>query len=280
MPLKPTLRCAICGCAYTGYLVTRKRLYYYRCNKRNCKCNKSANQLHEMFSRLLQNYRVDSTYNGLLKEQLEFTYNNLTEKNTDFKKELTSKLGELETKIKSVKERFAVGEIERNLYTEVSAKLDKEKSGIEFEIEKSGKRVSNLQKLIDYTMDLSSKLHTTWELSEYTDKQNLQKIVFPEGLQYHKKTDEYLTPRINRVFEFALYISKHYEGEKEGVFDNYVENSHSVPGTGLEPVRPQWPQDFKSCVSTNSTTQAGCKLTRNFHRHHEPVEWPGRVIFV
>ncbi|HLG34798.1 MAG TPA: recombinase family protein, partial [Bacteroidia bacterium] len=195
LPLKPTLRCAICGCAYTGYLVTRKRLYYYRCNKRNCKCNKSANQLHEMFSRLLQNYRVDSTYKGLLKEQLEFTYNNLTEKNTDFKKELTSKLGELETKIKSVKERFAVGEIDRNLYAEVSAKLDKQKSGIEFEIEKSGKRVSNLQKLIDYTMDLSSKLHTTWELSEYTDKQNLQKIVFPEGLQYHKKTDEYLTPR-------------------------------------------------------------------------------------
>ena len=23
-----------------------------------------------------------------------------------------------------------------------------------------------------------------------------------------------------------------------------------VPGAGLEPARPQWPQDFKSCVST------------------------------
>ena len=25
---------------------------------------------------------------------------------------------------------------------------------------------------------------------------------------------------------------------------------------GLEPARPQWSQDFKSCVSTNSTTRA------------------------
>ena len=25
---------------------------------------------------------------------------------------------------------------------------------------------------------------------------------------------------------------------------------------GLEPIRPQWSQDFKSCVSTNSTTEA------------------------
>ncbi len=34
-----------------------------------------------------------------------------------------------------------------------------------------------------------------------------------------------------------------------------------VPGAGIEPARPQWPQDFKSCVSTNSTTRAGkgCK---------------------
>ncbi len=30
----------------------------------------------------------------------------------------------------------------------------------------------------------------------------------------------------------------------------------NVPGAGLEPARPQWPQDFKSCVSTNSTTRA------------------------
>ena len=29
-----------------------------------------------------------------------------------------------------------------------------------------------------------------------------------------------------------------------------------VPGAGLEPALPQWEQDFKSCVSTNSTTRA------------------------
>ena len=29
-----------------------------------------------------------------------------------------------------------------------------------------------------------------------------------------------------------------------------------VPGAGLEPARPQWTQDFKSWVSTNSTIRA------------------------
>ena len=31
---------------------------------------------------------------------------------------------------------------------------------------------------------------------------------------------------------------------------------HFVPGVGLEPTRPKRPQDFKSCVSTNSTIRA------------------------
>ena len=41
---------------------------------------------------------------------------------------------------------------------------------------------------------------------------------------------------------------------------SHLLNTHTstvfVPGGGLEPPRPQWPQDFKSCVSTNSTIRA------------------------
>jgi NAD-dependent deacetylase len=36
-----------------------------------------------------------------------------------------------------------------------------------------------------------------------------------------------------------------------------------VPGIGLEPIRPQWTQDFKSCVSTNSTTWAFSAFKKN-----------------
>ncbi len=35
-----------------------------------------------------------------------------------------------------------------------------------------------------------------------------------------------------------------------------VAGASDVPGAGLEPARPQWPQDFKSWVSTNSTIRA------------------------
>ncbi len=36
-----------------------------------------------------------------------------------------------------------------------------------------------------------------------------------------------------------------------------------VPGAGVEPAPPQWRQDFKSCVSTNSTIRASSLKLRS-----------------
>ena len=60
-----------------------------------------------------------------------------------------------------------------------------------------------------------------------------------------------------------------------------------VPGTGIEPVRPQWPRDFKSLVSTNSTiwaTFSGYKGTpfarmpkgNGARKHNTCLKFPAR----
>ena len=61
-----------------------------------------------------------------------------------------------------------------------------------------------------------------------------------------------------------------------------------VPGTGIEPVRPQWPRDFKSLVSTNSTiwaTFSGHKGTpfarmpkgNGARKHNTCLKFPARA---
>ena len=61
-----------------------------------------------------------------------------------------------------------------------------------------------------------------------------------------------------------------------------------VPGTGIEPVRPQWPRDFKSLVSTNSTiwaTFSGYKGTpfarmpkgNGARKHNTCLKFPART---
>ena len=67
---------------------------------------------------------------------------------------------------------------------------------------------------------------------------------------------KYRTPKFKENFAFIdISIDRLQRGKtKKG--NNLSNASLNVPGAGLEPARPQWSQDFKSCVSTNSTTRA------------------------
>nr|MDQ3073385.1 recombinase family protein [Bacteroidota bacterium] len=59
LPLKRFVKCEECGTSFAGYLVKKKGLYYYKCNRKGCKCNKSAKELHGMFKDLLKRYSFD-----------------------------------------------------------------------------------------------------------------------------------------------------------------------------------------------------------------------------
>jgi hypothetical protein len=63
-------------------------------------------------------------------------------------------------------------------------------------------------------------------------------------------------------------------------FENPYKQAFFVLGTGLEPVRPLQSLDFKSSVSTNSTTQAFLYLTLSEKRdsNPRPQPWQGCAL--
>ena len=60
--------------------------------------------------------------------------------------------------------------------------------------------------------------------------------------------------------QFILNASKVFGSPKKKQEVDFDLLCRLVPGAGLEPAQPQWPQDFKSCVSTNSTIRANYLL--------------------
>lgn len=58
IPLKVFMQCHNCGSNFTGYIVRKKNLYYYKCRTIGCKCNKNAKQVNEQFARFLSNYSI------------------------------------------------------------------------------------------------------------------------------------------------------------------------------------------------------------------------------
>src|ERR1035437_6628267 len=144
----------------SSLVVKKKGIYYYKCNKRGCKCNRSAKSMHTEFEKLLSNLTAEKKSIAPIKKQLEYTYYSLTESNTSNQKALEMRISELREKLETVQERFALGEIERPIFEKVFGKLKVEKTQIEEELEKTKIKLSNPIELIDFTVTLSDRKST------------------------------------------------------------------------------------------------------------------------
>ena len=85
-------------------------------------------------------------------------------------------------------------------------------------------------------------------------KQKLLGSILEEKLEF--SGNEYRTPSFVPGFRDIYLNYNKLRESKSATGRNKKNSSRFVLGAGLEPARPQWSQDFKSCVSTNSTIRA------------------------
>lgn len=158
------------------------------------------------------------------------------EENKDDNIELMEKqLKEIVKKIERIEERFVLDEIERELYQKSIKKYKTEKQEIEGQMQKMDFKVSNLSEYLDQSIMLASKLPEIWASGHYEAKQNLQYLVFPEGIYYNKQNDKCRTERVNSVFALMASISSNSIQKRSGLKSKNSVKSALVAGTGLEP---------------------------------------------
>jgi site-specific DNA recombinase len=54
-PLRRFMKCDCCNASMRGYIVMKKKLYYYKCNTPGCKNNRNAQEIDGVFERTLRN---------------------------------------------------------------------------------------------------------------------------------------------------------------------------------------------------------------------------------
>lgn len=59
LPLRHFIKSAVCKTPYTGYVVKKKDLYYYKNNRKGSKENRSAKLMHQKFKEYLCNYQLN-----------------------------------------------------------------------------------------------------------------------------------------------------------------------------------------------------------------------------
>lgn len=234
IPLKNFLKCADCGSSFCGYLVKKKGLWYYKCNKTGCKCNRSAKTLNELFVKELSSYSFKDKYTDPVK--LEFFNYFLQSAETSMSEVeiLKGRLNECNTKIEALEERFAIGEIDRELYQKFIVKYKKERLEISTEMDNRKHENSNLEKRIEKYCQILTNLPQLWASNEYRGKLELQELLFPKGLLFDREKGGFRTPEINQVALVMSQIAKGLAGKNKG--DDGLNNQASpyVPRRRLE----------------------------------------------
>lgn len=235
LPLKVFTKCNNCNESMTGYLVKKKGLYYYKCSTKGCCNNRSAKYLHNLFKSILDGFKIDKEEVEIIKVQLEEQFSNFFEENIEEKKTLENNRRELKRKIEAIEERFVIGEIDKSLYEKFRSKYDKELIDLETEISKTSISISNLQKVINYALDICSKPQLIWEKLDLHGKRILQNMIFPDGIRYDRQNDQYRTFRLNSFFALIPELAGLLMGNKKGDSIIFDKIPLVVVPPGLEP---------------------------------------------
>ncbi len=257
LPLKQFITAVSCGTKYTGYLVKRKNLYYYKNNRIGSKENRSAKVMHQKFEEVLRQIQIkDKKYIAPMKEIMKYIFVQEHEEQLKEYDIQQKRLDQIKNKLNVLEERFVFREITDEQFHKFEAKLKKELDTIQVYNTKNTFNLSNLEKSIDLALQLSCNLQELWSLGDLETKRSVQHMVFPEGILFDYENDRYRTQRINSLFGIIPSLSSDFNPNKNGTTPKNKELSRQVLKAGLEPARPYRPLDFKSNVSTNSTTSA------------------------
>ncbi len=237
IPLKRFIFCDHCKKPLRGYLVKKKNIYYYKCNTVGCGNNKSANSLNNTFETILGYFNLDLTpdLQNLVKTQTVATFNQYTKDSEDSYQLLFKEKQALLQKVSRLEERFIEEEINAELYSKFSKKYGEEMKELEQNLLKASKQVSNLSETVELAMELSSKMAFKWSTGDYCQKQQLQFLLFPEGIFYSKKNGGCRTTRINSVFAHIAGLAQVLGNKKSGIPELNLDYAALVARSGIEP---------------------------------------------
>lgn len=205
--LKKFIKCDECGYSFAGYIVKKKGLYYYKCTKTGCKCNKNAKVVNEQFYDLLKSYTIDENLKELIEDLTVEAILLLNKSVIENKDILENKLKESNQKLDMLYEKHIMGDIERDVYERFLTRYKEEIANINKELSNSALNISNLDKKVNNAIYYACNMHNLWNLGDYATKETLQKMAFPDGILYNVKNGGFRTKRINSILEIIHTIS-------------------------------------------------------------------------
>ena len=236
VPLKVFVKCSKCGKPYTGFIVKAKGIYYYKCRTTGCRCNRNAQKLNELFVQHLLTYTLKASFLAPLVDEMNHLFDRHGDAVNDQESDIRQNLTEVEKKLDNIEEDFYIKRtMPQETYEKFRKRLFEEKKEIEHSLTNMAESSSNLKSYFSTAMEVALELATAWTLNKVAAKENLQKLVFPEGILYDHKNGAFQTIKVNEVFERIAVVNCIPEDDKNKQGSISAALSCLVGMTGFEP---------------------------------------------
>ncbi len=236
LPLKVFVKCEKCNQGYTGYIVKKKNLYYYKCRTTGCGCNKNAKELNSLFEEYLKQFQINPAFIPQFYKIMCEMIGTLNEENVGRIKQHHLQLADVQKKIDTLEEKyFITGGMSDETYNKFLAKYSKEKGEIHDSISTCGKSSSNLSEYYGYALKISSNIASVWTSSPIAVKEKIQNLIFPEGILYNHEKHLFRTHKTNEVFMHIAGLARDTAENETGQSNKIIELSSSVVPAGFEP---------------------------------------------
>ena len=154
-----------------------------------------------------------------LKHQLRFVFQEQNQSLMEEAEAIKTNLKTVEGKVAQLEERFALGEVGKEIFDKFHGVFIKERDSVLEKMELLATANSNLENCIEWVVDQCGNLSNTWASSLCSDRLVMQHLIFPEGISYDYENEQFLTKRVNTLFapipELKGILVKKKKGSKE-----------------------------------------------------------------
>ena len=117
------------------------------------------------------------------------------------------KIAEKKALLEKIEHKFITDQISEDIYQKHSSKIREEIAALSKETDATQMIGSNLNNTVEKCMFIAQNLSQAWITSEYETKQQLQKLVFPEGILYNKQKGVVRTSKVNSLFDAITLLA-------------------------------------------------------------------------
>ena len=237
--------------AFAGYSTKNrygKSYSYYKANKIGAKVNRDREFFEGLFAEFLDSFRIKEDQLSRIRKALIQTFATHNQEILQHRKEAEQNLQLIKTQYENlISEYYLRRGISKSDFELLKPKLESQgKEAIEL-CERINRELSNPEEFVSYSLELCNNLRKMWVYSDVPNRKTLQNLVFPEGILFDSKKDEYRTTKLNSCLELISRLSTSNEPNENGTEPLAKELSHSAVWTGLEPAT--------SCVTGRHSNQ-------------------------